>query len=490
MARNNIILFGEVLIAILLALELVYVPTVLSSDFLGRVLVYVSVASGLFFLRKENQFGLKRQYFKISSLFLIGFIIVHFQIYLDYILGGYPDFGFDVMINDRLVPKASLISALAVVSYYIGYLFASYFKAGTNHIQVDRISTVIHSNKGVLLLMVVFLLLFLFSANWDYFNGNYGSVSVGILADYAQESLLLSMIGYVLLFVRNERLIGRMYGNFIFYIKSLGSTFLVICGIYLFLVLISGDRGPILQFGISLFGGYVLLAKRKMKFTVVLLFIFAGATFISLLGFVREIGNGTDFWGRVDKAYTLRETSSIQSSISPSTLELAGSVRTMHAAVDYAESRGHTNGLFQVFQVISIIPGAGTVVKYFTGMENTDFKSSAFLTRHILGANPDRGLGTTVVADIFLDFGTMGAVVIFFLFAWFIRYLEVNVYSAQLFRLSTLALFFIFLSQALYIGRSTILVLFNEVVFLYVLLKVGLFVNSFLGYKKVKVSDK
>ncbi|WP_417608028.1 O-antigen polysaccharide polymerase Wzy [Owenweeksia hongkongensis] len=455
-----------------------------------RVLIYVSVASGLFFFRKENQYGLKRQYLKISNLFLIGFIIVHFQIYLDYVLGAYQGLGVDLMINDRLVPKASLISALALVMYYIGYLMASYYKAGVKHIEVKQISAVVYSSRGLLVLMVALLSLFMLTADWNYFRGNYGDVSVGTLADYAQQYLLLAMIGYVVLFVKNERIKGNVYKNMLSYTSKLGSTFLLISGVYLVLVLVSGDRGPILQFGVTYLGGYVLVAKRKMRLVVVLAGLFIGATAISLLGFVREIGNGADFWKKVEVAYSLRAESRIQSSISPSTLELAGSVRTMHAAVDYSENYGHTNGLFQLFQVLSIVPGVGTIAKALTGMENTDFKSSAFLTRHILGSNPDRGLGTTVVADIFLDFGIIGVVVIFCLFAWFVRYLEVNVFSARLFRISTLALFFIFLSQAIYIGRSTILVLFKDALLLYLIVMIGIFINSFLGYKKVEVSNR
>lgn len=474
----------------LLALELVYVPNILSSGFLLKVLVYVSAASGLFIMRKESQIGLKRQYLKISNLFLIGFIIVHFQIYLDYVLGAYQSFGVDLMISDRLVPKASLISALALVMYYIGYLMASYYKAGIKHIEIERISTVIYSSRGLLLLMFAFLSLFILTADWNYFRGNYGNVSVGTLADYAQQYLLLAMIGYVVLFVKNERIRGGAYKNMVSYSRKLGSTFLLISGVYLLLVLVSGDRGPILQFGVAFLGGYVLVAKRKMRLVVVALGLFIGATAISLLGFVREIGNGAVFWEKVEVAYSLREESRIQSSISPSTLELAGSVRTMHAAVDYSENHGHTNGLFQLFQVLSIVPGVGTITKVLTGMENKDFKSSAFLTRHILGNTPDRGLGTTVVADIFLDFGIMGVIVTFFLFAWFVRYLEVNVFSAQFFRISTLALFFIFLSQAIYIGRSTILVLFKDALLLYIIVVIGLFINSFLGYKKAEVSAR
>src|SRR5690606_1604389 len=105
------------------------------------------------------------------------------------------------------------------------------------------------------------------------------------------------------------------------------------------------------------------------------------------------------------------------------------SVRTLHAAVDHTERNGYYYGVFQGVQIIGIIPGLGIYIQNLLNVDFHSFGSAAFLTFEILGSNPTHSLGTSIIADIYLDFGILGVIIIFFLFGMFVRYLEIGMYN-------------------------------------------------------------
>jgi len=431
---------------------------------------------------------LKSQYFKISSIFLVGFILVHFQIYLDFVLGNYDKMGVDFFIDKKVVQKSSIISSIALFSFYVGYIIK--LNKETPLIKVSIKLYDVYSTKGLVFLAYLLFGLFLFNANWGYFQGKYGQEQIGGFADYFQEYLIYAVYGIILLQCRNMAILGKMPRSFLEYVNAIGYPLLLLLLIYFPLVILSGDRGPFLQIGIVYLGGYIYVTKKKVKIQYILIFLTLAISLVYVMGLARALTDKNSYLDKLKNVSQLQMSLSTYNSISPSTMELASVVRTMHAAVSYTEKSGFTYGLFQGFQIIGIVPGLGSVFKVSTGMEGAELRSAEFLTRQILGADMDHGLGTTCVADIYLDFGVFGITIVFLLFGYFLRYLEENSFSQKIPSLFVWIMIFVFLSQAVYIGRSTIITLFRDSLFTYLLILVGLFINrAFFNKEPLKVNQ-
>jgi len=248
--------------------------------------------------------------------------------------------------------------------------------------------------------------------------------------------------------------------------------------------MMSGDRGPILQIIIAYFTCYCILDLRKYNIIIIVAAVAVGAFIISFLAFFRHYDGTGNLIDMIRHSSAMQaDMVSSQMSVSPSTFELSKSVRTMHASVSYTEDNGYSYGIFQGFQLIGIIPGLGSLFTIFFGIDNEMLKSSRFLTNHL---GSDHGLGTTVVADIWLDFGIIGILVIFFIFGAFLRRVDENMYSRIPLSVFWYILIIVFISKAFYIGRSTILILFRDVVIGYIIMLVGIYVIGYNKNKRVK----
>ena len=112
-------IFVTMLLLILLVCE--GYPTYFDISFIGVILGVDILLLLMFFFKKENNPSLRKQYLKISNLFLIGFSIVHFQMYIDAFLGFLQEDNSFIFINKQIAVKSLLISSIAFSVYCIGY---------------------------------------------------------------------------------------------------------------------------------------------------------------------------------------------------------------------------------------------------------------------------------------------------------------------------------------------------------------------------------
>lgn len=459
--KRGVAIFIIVLLLLFSFMRLTYAPNIPSVNFTFITLILAFCSIILFVVTNEPDSNLQNQYFKISTIFIIGFVIVHFQFYADFIFGNNEYFSFDYFINRRVASKSMLISSIALYSFFLGYLINHYSKAKTNIKIIRGERQIKHFNVNSLIIVAwCFFIIFIVTADKDYFSGKYGIVPIGMIADYAQIFLINIICGYFIMNSYNIAIENNSI-TLMSYIKSVSIYMYILVGIYLSLVMISGDRGPIFQIGLVIFAGYIYGVRRKIKLKVYVLLLIFGALFLTTLGMVRNIDDGNSFLERYQKSSQITERSAYHS-ISPNTFELSTSVRTMHAAVERADRDGFTYGKFQFFQIVNIVPGLGLLIQQFTGLTNEDMSSAEVLTVEILGPFASHGMGTSCIADIYLDFGVVGVLVLFFLFGMFVRFLEISAFANYLPSIFIWIMIFIFMSKAIYIGRSSIIVIFRE----------------------------
>ncbi|WP_313382265.1 O-antigen polysaccharide polymerase Wzy [Proteiniphilum saccharofermentans] len=456
------------LLILLLLSSYIYLPNTMDKGVMILLLSIVALVLVLFFIHKEGLFVLRKNYFRNSILFIIGYVIVHFQYPLDYVLGNVSADNFFIWINRTIVVKSMFFSTIGLVSFLWGYtLYSTSKKSELKHVVVkERVLT----TKTLLWLATAFLALYFYTVNPLYLSGYYGSVGMGATATYVVLLFKVFIFAVLIQNVRNMRIKQYVPSSFLDYVRQQGYFLLVLIAIYLLSVMFSGDRGPIISFSIAYVAGYYFVSKKKLSFSRAGILLMAAALFITILGITRSLDKDMSFVDRVKESVTHSKFE--EPSILPQTSELAGSVRTLHAVVDYVpKNHPHTYGRFQLQLLTSSIPFSSGLLSFLPESGHIRFKGPAsFATWLIQGENPNSGVGTTCIADLYVEFGLFGVLFGMLLFGFFIRYAEVNFYKIGLPALFPHILSFVYLSDAIYISRSSILFGFRTALWIYIVL--------------------
>jgi hypothetical protein len=452
--------FFYLLLLVLLSAYYSVSPDYMDVQGMLLLLSVLFVVLGSFSLRAEHNQLIKGQHLKHSTLFLTGLVVVHFQSYVDFLIGNISQNNNFIWVNNAVVVKCMALSLLGVVSFCLGYLF-------------NRKNTISNNIKNIefwvdtRLLSVfswLFLILYLATVNPLYFLGLYGSVNVGTEATFAVVLLEASLFALIVQHCRNLSVRNSPIGSFWIYVKSYGIVNLTVLCVYLATVMVSGDRGPLMIFGIAIFSGYVMITRRRVTLVTLVILLFVGAQIISILGDVRNQSKGSDFLSRLSMVAEPKiPMTSDESSFSKPTQELAWSVRSLHRAVDYVPERhDYLLGRFQFQQIVSSIPFVSNFYPFIFEDVTYRYRSSpSFITWIRQGDNPFSGDGTTCIADLYLDFGVIGVVAGMMIFGFMMRNAELSMYSEKLPTLLVHVFILVFLSKAIYVSRSSLLVDFK-----------------------------
>ena len=422
---------------------------------------YVIFIILIFILRKEDVPNLDGQLVRHSSIFLLGFIIVHFQFYLDFVLGFLLKSDYRVWIEHKVVLKSFILSICGLLSFFIGYEIVKTQKLSkhVNHIK-ENINT-----SFLTYFSLIFLLAFYATVDPRYLLGFYGQVELSPEANYAQFGFQVVTFAVLIQNVRNafgsENVDKITFKRYIISIQ--GSFISLIIFIYLLSVLLSGDRGPLISMSLCYLAGYLFLTKFKFKKVFFFAGILLGAFLVTMLGQVRLMDKNISFVDRLMMAVsgegTISPVIGESKSILPQTKELATSVRTLHLATSYVpETHNFLYGRFQIQQILGIIP-FGTDFKnlLFDDLSYQYSGSGQFVTWVEQGDRRFYGVGTTCIADFYLDFGLFGVIIGMFFFGIMIRKSELALYGDRLPSISLHVFSFVYLAFSLYISRSTVL---------------------------------
>lgn len=456
-------------------------PNYLDKSFIGLVLAMNLITLLTFIFKKENNVYLRKQYIKTSYLFIIGFIIVHFQMYADFFLGFISEDNTFLFINNRIAVKSLLISSIAFTCFCLGYVF-------TNNRDKTQALTQISPHKEfklldtkwALYLALILLLTYFATVNKSYLAGNYGLVERGEIAGKVS-FIFECLITAILIIKARNIVISQGFGVdvkiVIFYFKKE----IILLFTYFAAEMMAGERGFIISNGLFLIG--IILYITKLKVTRLRIFLFLGiASFtLTLLGAARKFKEEGSFLDRLTIAFKDdTESRHYPNSFLSSTKELAASGRTLNLAVDGIErgTASHTYGLFAFQDLILLIPSLkGTIIKTFD-IPRPLTSSPEYLTYLNLGPFPTWGVGSSCVADTYLDFGVLGVVIVFFLFGFFVRKLELVIFKRELVNLVVFIISLSVLAYSIYISRATILYSLSKFTYILVLVYLMVLINK------------
>ena len=405
----------------------------------------LSVINIIIFLVMTHQ--INRSWIRFEILFLLGFIIVHFQIPFYASIGIEPLDPYFVWINKGVVNYATWMSSTAIHLWMLGYILIVLIRRKT-------IRSLPIGIKRYMRLMDVFILIlffiFLILVGSEFLGGSYrGTANWGAGATYV--FLLLNSVLFlrVIYFFRNAALSSTRRS--LLYILTSARNHPILTGVicsYLPLFLLLGDRGPVAQLGLMIIGAYSIYFKR-IGFLFFSSMIIIGSIVFTIVGFGRM--NVQSDESILSSGY---DSFNDRKEVHP-TYELATTVRLQYRSLSVVPRyHPHLYGGTVALNFVSIIPFLGGRLISFFNIPEMYHSSSMFFTIISQGPNYTWGEGTEILADLYLNFGVFGAFIIMFLFGVFISVINLNCKLTM--SDASVIMYLVFLIFAIYLNRSTL----------------------------------
>lgn len=392
--------------------------------------------------RIENRLRYNRLsniYLRHSVFFLICFSIVFFQYHIDYIIGFIGEDAEKIWIDTKYVSKSLALTILVLNSFFIGYRFR---QSKEHHEKVKYTLSYTYDVKKYVCYLGYFLIfVYLFTVDKDFLYGGYakggeaGEVNVVIVL---LQSVIIAAMALYCYDYKNVRMNTSAFVRT--FSKPLGLILL-----YILAILVSGRRGGAVRMVsllliVYLFVIYRVNYKRLFLVAIGLGFVFA------IIGAIRQMDDGTVSAGM--------DILTDNYSISPFTKELAGSIQTLHVAVsNFPHYFPYNYGITFFPGFLVLIPGAERLYREVL-TSGVPMGSGDVLTNIYFNNDPQWGLGSSLIADSYISFGTLGSIILFAILGIFFRYLEVETFIKRK-SVYMLALSFCCYSQFLVICRGS-----------------------------------
>jgi len=476
---HKLVLFFNFLI---LGTLFLFCPQGMNKIFIFSCLIIV-LLSLIFFYRIKRKENNKFILFSVTTFFLLSYIIVHFQIPIIELMGISikSNIFYFIWANESIVNKSVIISSLGIVSFMLGSIL--FIQKETQ--QINK-KFKYKTNKSILFLIVptyIFYILF-FITSGSYLTGSYYAGDQLGMSNYFFSAFNIFLSAVLITRLYYISLLENKNINFISYLRLFGMPILIITLWHIGFSFYVGDRGPVIAYGILLFS---LFFTRYHKFKLIyflVLFLLIGPL-MNLMSQARSRYADESYVDRMKNAQLLySEKTKILSKfegdniLMPQTVELAYSIRCLnHAIYSITSINDYFFGYFQIRQIISSIPGAGGIFLKIFGKNDKKYDgSTSYISYLIQGDYPKYGDGTTVTADLYLDFGIIGVIVGCMLFGLFISRYEPYLFNHATGSMFVWIVLLLYLSSGVVLGRSTFLHIFQKVFMIYMVIMINDFI--------------
>lgn len=202
---------------------------------------------------------------------------------------------------------------------------------------------------------------------------------------------------------RGSRLVDVIKNNIIFFFLIMG---------YIVTATLLGNRGIMIRIGSLTVLLYTLLYHQIKKRHVALLMII-GLSFLFVIGAIRDSGSVT---------YAVENSTSVLSV----GRDLTINNRSLYVLMEYADKNGCNYGRTFLSHLLSPIPFAQSTFLKLTGWKVRDIASGNLVTDDYFENNVSEqdpfGLGTNLVGDVYLAFGFLGVIVLFYILGRVVSY--------------------------------------------------------------------
>lgn len=384
-----------------------------------------------------------------NTLFLLGFLIVHFQIPFLASIDIEPTRPSFIWINKSVVNYAVWLSAVSLLMWILGSLLY-YNKARKQNVQKVAIYNI--DTKKIDVFLTVFFVLFVLLVGQKFLGGSYdGGKNWGVGANYVYLILQVLIILRILYFFINTRHLKLSIKKIVRHIFR-NKVFVIILSIYFLIFLFSGDRGPILEI-LVLFAVAYSLYQGKFSFGIFIAAIVVGGLLLTIIG----LGRSNDITKRDRGLFVQGYEKLINSdeAFNP-TNELASSNRLLFRAIDVVpDKHPYLYGTTFVTEIVGVFPFGANAFLSITQLPEMYKSSSYFFTIIGQGQFYTYGEGSEILGDIYINFGFYGVLLLMFVLGYFIAFITNQ--ALYTYNHNYILIYVILTIGALYINRSNYL---------------------------------
>lgn len=417
------------------------------NESLNITLTFLILLNVLVFFNRVRKFY--SSWLRYDTLFILGFLIVHFQIPFLASFGIEPYRPHLVWSDKNVVNFATWFSSLALLSWMFGFYWYLNRKQNKYAYKFQTYSI----NYNILkVLLIIFFFLFIFLVGSEFLSGSYaGSKNWGAGSNYVFSFLqYFIFLNIFYFFKKNEGKLNSKVG----FVKALKKNivFVSIIVAYLLIFLLVGDRGPLLQTGLIIFGAFTIYQKR-INLKSFLFFATLGA----ILFYIISFGRTGDASSR-DQNIISEGIENMQQSdgYDNPTEELARSVRVLYQALDVVpDKHPHLYGLTLAFDLIDVIPFGGSIYINVANLPMMYTTSSYFFTILKKGENFTSGEGSEIIADLYINIGVWPTLLVFLFFGYIISYFSYRAFYTK--NHYSVIVYLILITTSVYISRATFL---------------------------------
>lgn len=339
----------------------------------------------LFFRAKK-----KKNYFDFDTIFLFAFFFVMF-FYPVFIYPNDPTkyFAFQYEFNENVISRSTALSLLGIQSYFLGSI--SYRKS----LNENKKSVDVKSDTNIILLSIISVLtfiLYILSGGYAKLKGEYSGEEAEASGAAAYLYVFFPVFLLCAISFQFNKLLALNNKNL--KLKNINKI-LIICFSLIFIMLImAGSRTIPLQL-LLLCGGVYTLFYKQIGFFKFFPLVVAGVLAMFAVNVMRGGAEGIN-------------------DLADIVMDLIICNRNTYLSVDYVDIHGVTYGKSMLSPVLASIPFLQNIVFSIFSINPSDAGSAVFFTKLTLGENSSLGLGTNIIADLYLAFGIYG--VIFFMF--------------------------------------------------------------------------
>ncbi len=375
-------------------------------DILSTYIMFFFASIVLSFLVQRDE-----NWFRLEVLFLLGFGIVHFQWIIMIALSGISISSFEYISEESsiYINYGAWLSTIGILAWFMGY---SWKKTQPKNKRIEY-----YINNDILFwISTLLFILFILTAGSNFLSGGVYKGEGGSSVGEGNSVYLQLMFSISILVLSTATILkNKPKSKVLKWLLTLDKKYIILAGAYILVFTLAGDRGAGLQVGMTfliIFGSIIKPIKLK-SFIIIVIF---GALISTLIGLSRSSGSGV----LSSSVSNLNFSSNYDA-----TLVLANSARTLHIALaNVPTEHDYFMGGLWSGNLLAVIPMAQSTYLKFTESEDYELASSGYITFLVFGSNPPSGEGTSLIADIYLNFGAIGTIFFMYLLGRFIKKLQ------------------------------------------------------------------
>ena len=354
-------------------------------------------------------------------------------------------FFFGLSFNIGFINTGTILFLIALQAYFLGSL-STVVKKNNKLAPKNEINT-----SFLILIVIILSISFIGLGGIGHFQAMYKE-------DVASNASPMTFQVMVLLHAFSIVVIGTEFYN-----KKVNSNYkfsklfiITILGV-MFLMLYAGNRTFASYLGLPIIVLWAFFFKKVNKIGIILFFSIS----LSSMFVIQSLRSGAEV--------------KLPTNLGKSLSDLVIVSRSTYSSLEYVTKNGFTYGLSMSGGLFGIIPSLESYLLNNTNMLKDDLGSAETLTRFTLGADRSVGLGTNLVADIYLSFGFFGLFFLMFILGRFIRLKSIKALELNYYSIISLT---VMISFAAFLPRSSYSIPFKLLVWCHIISKFNLLLTK------------